>query len=67
MCARWSALVRTWFPIRGHGPRGLPGAEPSRGVLESGLVAVGCFICHRDENSPRLALDFLLQALGILF
>lgn len=36
-------------------------------MLESGLVAVGCFICHRDENSPRLALDFLLQALGILF
>lgn len=54
-------------PYQGPWAPGLPGAEPSRGVLENGLVAVGCFICHRDENSPCLALDFLLQALGILF
>lgn len=54
------------IPIRAMGP-GLPGAEPSRGVLENGLVAVGCFICHRDENSPLLGSQILLQALGILF
>ena len=61
-------MVRTGEDLVPYQGPWVPGFAWSRAQQGSAREwAVGCFICHRDETSPRLALDFLLQALGILF